>query len=455
MAQKKITDLTLRSDFDATCNLPVDDTTQTYRVTGAQLNNFLKPNFNKNATLVKNVGLAVSAAAGAMTVALKQADGSTNPTSTDPLPTEIMFRSSTLTSGAKVLVSFTASLSIVIPSTATMGYANGENALIYVYAYYDGTNKGLMVTRRFLNEDALYSLAAIGAGSDDNGLYADASRSLAALRLIGKFQVDAITTAGTWTSPTSITVVPFSMPVVTESLSAKSADYTVTDTDGITTVLMTTSSSNKTVTLPTLADNLNRVITLKKADTGTGQAILDGEGSETIDTATTFILADQNDFVRVQAGSDSWKIIGSGIGASVQSRVKDEVGAGHGSGSTKIRRIETSVVNTGNAITKAYSSTLGNTYTINQNGIYHISYSDQYDGGTFTIGISKNSSQLTTVITSITNTDRLSASDGNTYSNQCTWVGRLAAGDVIRPHSDSNPNNTNIRCAFEIQKVGV
>lgn len=37
MAQKQINDLTLRSDFDGTVNLAVDDATQTYRCTGAQL----------------------------------------------------------------------------------------------------------------------------------------------------------------------------------------------------------------------------------------------------------------------------------------------------------------------------------------------------------------------------------------------------------------------------------
>ncbi len=42
MAQKKITDLTLRSDLDITCNFPIDDAIQTYRVTGAQLMTFVK-----------------------------------------------------------------------------------------------------------------------------------------------------------------------------------------------------------------------------------------------------------------------------------------------------------------------------------------------------------------------------------------------------------------------------
>ena len=37
MATKKISDLTLRSNFDDTCQLPADDSSQTWRVTGAQM----------------------------------------------------------------------------------------------------------------------------------------------------------------------------------------------------------------------------------------------------------------------------------------------------------------------------------------------------------------------------------------------------------------------------------
>lgn len=42
MATKKISDLQLRTDFDASCNLPVDDSSQTWRVTGTQLKDFVK-----------------------------------------------------------------------------------------------------------------------------------------------------------------------------------------------------------------------------------------------------------------------------------------------------------------------------------------------------------------------------------------------------------------------------
>lgn len=43
MAQKKIADLNLRSDFDDTCQLPADDATQTWRITGAQVKAYLAP----------------------------------------------------------------------------------------------------------------------------------------------------------------------------------------------------------------------------------------------------------------------------------------------------------------------------------------------------------------------------------------------------------------------------
>lgn len=42
MATKRISELTLRSDVDDTCNLPVDDTLQSYRVTALQVYNYVK-----------------------------------------------------------------------------------------------------------------------------------------------------------------------------------------------------------------------------------------------------------------------------------------------------------------------------------------------------------------------------------------------------------------------------
>lgn len=43
MATKRISELSLRSNFDATCNVPVDDSTQSFRTTGQQIRDFIAP----------------------------------------------------------------------------------------------------------------------------------------------------------------------------------------------------------------------------------------------------------------------------------------------------------------------------------------------------------------------------------------------------------------------------
>lgn len=93
-------------------------------------------------------------------------------------------------------------------------------------------------------------------------------------------------------------------------LEAKSANYTITDTDGVSVVLMTTgSSTDTTVTLPTPANNTGRIITLKKVDSGTKRAFLTESGSETIDGFSTIVCGIQYDSVTVQCDGTTWHIL--------------------------------------------------------------------------------------------------------------------------------------------------
>jgi hypothetical protein len=102
--------------------------------------------------------------------------------------------------------------------------------------------------------------------------------------------------------------------------SAKSGDYTITDTDGIETILMTTGASNRTVDLPTAADNTDRELTLLKVDSGAGYLIIDGEGGETIDFAgvaqTTITVELQDKGIRIKCNGTSWQILDV-IGAEI------------------------------------------------------------------------------------------------------------------------------------------
>lgn len=98
-------------------------------------------------------------------------------------------------------------------------------------------------------------------------------------------------------------------PVILGGSSAKSADYTVLDDDGISAILMTTGASDRTVTLPTAADNSGRELTIKKVDSGSGIVIIDGESAETIDGQLTLEVRQQYDSVRLACDGSNWHIL--------------------------------------------------------------------------------------------------------------------------------------------------
>jgi hypothetical protein len=94
------------------------------------------------------------------------------------------------------------------------------------------------------------------------------------------------------------------------SQSSVSADHTVSDTDGVNVFLMTTSNTSRTATLPTLADNIGRVIEFRKVDSGTGAYIVDGEGAETVDGLASVQIAFQHESIRLRATSAGWIFVG-------------------------------------------------------------------------------------------------------------------------------------------------
>lgn len=143
-------------------------------------------------------------------------------------------------------------------------------------------------------------------------------------------------------------------------------------------------------------------------------------------------------------------------GPVVRSEVFVTGANGYGSTNTKIRRLVTSVTNTGSAITFADTAANGSSFTINEDGIYSISYVDGH-GANFEMGISKNSSQLTTNIQTITNADRLikqNVASGFSASVSCSCY--LRTGDIIRPHTDApaTPYTGDSVVSFRITKVG-
>jgi len=188
---------------------------------------------------------------------------------------------------------------------------------------------------------------------------------------------------------------------------------------------------------------------------GTGTITIDPNGAETIDGAATFVLAAGVAILLICNGTSFSKII---LQESGVSEVVVNTGNGFGSTNTQIRRFTTTQTNTGSAITYADSATLGASFTINEDGIYAMTFVGQGGGsGVDTyVGISLNSAQLSTAIELITAANRLGVATATTFGS-VSRVQRLVASDVIRPHCTLPANAVNAQAAtmFSIRKLKV
>ncbi len=176
-------------------------------------------------TSMVNLGLAVSAAAGVLTIALVQASGSA---ATTAAPVKVSMRSATATAGLYNQRSITGALSLTVASGATLGTVTTVAANLWIYAIDNAGVIELGVSQTLFPE-GIYSSTATPANAN-NIIYSTVARSSVPMRPIGKFT--AIQTAGAWASPTALAVATDSVlsdndPII--------ASYTSTETGGITT----------------------------------------------------------------------------------------------------------------------------------------------------------------------------------------------------------------------------
>jgi hypothetical protein len=94
---------------------------------------------------------------------------------------------------------------------------------------------------------------------------------------------------------------------------ALSANHTIEDYESWKTYGMTTAAADKTVIMPTLADNQGKVVTFEKVDSGVGEIVLDGEGAEVFlfqgATYTTIRVGLQYQHVTIEATPAGWLIL--------------------------------------------------------------------------------------------------------------------------------------------------
>lgn len=99
---------------------------------------------------------------------------------------------------------------------------------------------------------------------------------------------------------------------IKRSVLSKTASYAITDTDPDI-VVVGAIGAHSTFTLPTAADNTGRIITIIiDGEPGSYNVIVDGEGSETINGATTKTNSVIYSYLRLLCNGVGWDIIGSG-----------------------------------------------------------------------------------------------------------------------------------------------
>ena len=131
--------------------------------------------------------------------------------------------------------------------------------------------------------------------------------------------------------------------------------------------------------------------------------------------------------------------------------VEVHTGNGHGSTNTKIRRFSTVLTDVGGDIDYAESSTLGSSFTINQDGIYAIDYVE--NGAVVTqFAISKNASDLTADPNTLDPSERLGRNNATGFGHIGAIV-KLSSGDVIRAHTNAAGNDTTDSVQFRIVQL--
>lgn len=130
----------------------------------------------------------------------------------------------------------------------------------------------------------------------------------------------------------------------------------------------------------------------------------------------------------------------------------------YGSSSNKIRRWTTTVSTLGGDIIYSDSETMGGLFTIatGGEGWYYGSYSGDTNA-LAAIGISLNSTELTMAISAIADKDRLCIESvpASGASANCSFLLYLAAGDIVRVHTNGAASNAPDRESFIMTKVEV
>ena len=122
-----------------------------------------------------------------------------------------------------------------------------------------------------------------------------------------------------------------------------------------------------------------------------------------------------------------------------QSMIRVATSNGFGSTATAIRRFSTLIATQGTDITYVDSVTLGGTFTINVNGVYGMSYSQNLNSTGQRASITLNSTSLTASPINLANAQVLAiaAMSAASYVLPLASTVYLQAGDIVRAQDDA------------------
>ena len=244
----------------------------------------------------------------------------------------------------------------------------------------------------------------------------------------------------------------------------KQASYAILDGDGYGRIEVDTTAGAATITLPLMANNIGRKITIAfvkndaSADVVTVSPHATDANKLSNDGLASIILPKVGNYVSLVQSSNSgfWEITDE----SITSQLKLRTYAGYGSTDNKIMRFTNLDENIGNMFSEnhvsGYSSNAkGLEITINRSGVYSYMCMHGADGGDLQWGLSLNSSQLTTIIQSIATTDIVSMAytQGNTF-HQLSGSMYFKKGDIFRLHTNGNTPNDTAKNRFTFVYLG-
>ncbi len=223
------------------------------------------------------------------------------------------------------------------------------------------------------------------------------------------------------------------------------SDLFVTNDTSATLTNKTISGASNTITNVSLTAGVTGTLPVANGGTGdaslTAYAVLCG-GTTSTSPVQSIAAVGSSGQVLTSNGAGALPTFQDNPASPAVSEVWVTSGNGNGSTNTCIRIYVNVQTNTGSDITYATSATLGDTFTINTTGRYGLTVQDAFSA-IANIGISKNSSQLSTSISSI-NVANFICRSVNVAGQPITVsaILNLTAGDVIRGHNDGSALGT-------------